>query len=231
MNENAGTEHLLMSKENQNFQQYTYSLIKDYIEDGILEIGAGLGTYTNYLNKDYHNVMLCETNKIYNKYLKITYRNNVVINKDFSQFKFKFNYVKPKTVILMNVLEHVNNHCLMMTNIRDILEKEGKVILIVPAYDMLYSKIDKAIGHYRRYDKKSIKILADICEYKIEKMFYFNSLGIFGWHLNGYLPGSVTINSTALKLHNKITKIIKGIDKLTNYGFGLSLVAILTKGD
>ena len=52
-----------------------------------------------------------------------------------------------------NVLEHIEDDENAMGNIAKIPNiKKG--VIIVPANNHIYSRIDKNLGHYRRYDKK-----------------------------------------------------------------------------
>jgi hypothetical protein len=53
--------------------------------------------------------------------------------------------------------------------------------MTVPAFSFLYSKHDAKIGHYRRYSKSRVKNLLTKNGFKIEKIFYWNFPGIFGW--------------------------------------------------
>ena len=69
-----------------------------------------------------------------------------------------------------------------MNQLTQKLKKNGHLIIIVPAFQCLYSNYDKSIGHFRRYQKKKkFKYLAKKNKWKIEKMIYFDSIGfLFG---------------------------------------------------
>ena len=58
------------------------------------------------------------------------------------------------------------------------MRSKGKLIILVPALQFLYSNLDRNIGHYRRYDKKMIRKLVAGKNVKIEKLFYSNFLGV-----------------------------------------------------
>ena len=57
------------------------------------------------------------------------------------------------------------------------LKKDGYILITVPAYQFLYSKKDKVLGHYRRYNKKSLRNELDA--FKIKKISYFNTFLFF----------------------------------------------------
>ena len=87
------------------FQKYTYFIIKKYLKESTLEVGAGLGAFTrNYINKK-NRIYLNDLdsynyNFLKNKYSK--YKNIFVTKKKINNINTKFN-----TIIYLNVLEHI----------------------------------------------------------------------------------------------------------------------------
>jgi len=55
------------------------------------------------------------------------------------------------------VLEHIENDVMAINEIYRVLKSEGFFIFTVPAFSFLYSSHDRALNHFRRYDKKTIK--------------------------------------------------------------------------
>ncbi len=43
---------------------------------------------------------------------------------------------------------------------KTLLADQGYLIVLVPAHQFLYNEFDKAIGHYRRYNKKMLAAAA-----------------------------------------------------------------------
>lgn len=62
-------------------------------------------------------------------------------------------------VIAFDVLEHVEDDVLAVSEIKRVLKKNGKFIITVPAFNFLYSKHDEKLGHFRRYNKKRLQSL------------------------------------------------------------------------
>ena len=52
----------------------------------------------------------------------------------------------------MNVLEHIKNDLKEIKIALSKLNKNGYLIILVPAHDKLYTKFDHEIGHFRRYE-------------------------------------------------------------------------------
>ena len=53
-------------------------------------------------------------------------------------------------------MEHIKNDQEVITNLYDNLRKDGLLFLYVPAFQFLYSDMDKSVGHVRRYEKKEL---------------------------------------------------------------------------
>ncbi|MFM8313630.1 MAG: class I SAM-dependent methyltransferase [Deltaproteobacteria bacterium] len=60
---------------------------------------------------------------------------------------------KPNLITCMDVIEHLKDDTETLKSIYNNLKPNGLFILSVPAHSFLYSAWDKALGHYRRYNK------------------------------------------------------------------------------
>ncbi|MFH1055138.1 MAG: class I SAM-dependent methyltransferase [Candidatus Altiarchaeota archaeon] len=74
-------------------------------------------------------------------------------------------------VVAFDVLEHVEDDTLAFEEVRRVLKDGGFFVFTVPAFSSLYSSHDKALNHYRRYDKRTLK----------EKISAFSPLEIGYW--------------------------------------------------
>ena len=59
------------------------------------------------------------------------------------------------------------------------LKKNGHLIIIVPAFQILFSEFDKKVGHYRRYRKNFFKNYSKEKNFKIKKLALFDIIGFF----------------------------------------------------
>ena len=55
-------------------------------------------------------------------------------------------------MLYFNVLEHIKDDKLEIQNALNKLNPGGHLIILVPAHQKIYSKLDKAVGHYKRYE-------------------------------------------------------------------------------
>ena len=87
------------------FQKYIYLITKKYFKNNILEVGAGIGSFTrSYLN-NFNNIHLSELDQTNHSILKKKFFNkkNIKIDdKTINEINSNFN-----TIIYLNVLEHI----------------------------------------------------------------------------------------------------------------------------
>ena len=90
---------------------------------------------------------------------------------------------KVDTLTMIDVLEHTKEDCFVIKKMRKILNKNGRLIIVVPAFRFLYGKKDKKNGHYRRYSKKGLIKKLKKNGFKIDRIRYWNMLGFFPYLL------------------------------------------------
>jgi ubiquinone/menaquinone biosynthesis C-methylase UbiE len=59
-------------------------------------------------------------------------------------------------VVMLNVLEHIEDDDLALSQVRRILKSSGVLVLEVPAGPALYDSYDQALRHFRRYDSRAL---------------------------------------------------------------------------
>ena len=102
------------------------------------------------------------------------------------------------------------------------------MLIKVPANRSLYSPMDEASGHYRRYDREDFKKLADKARLKIERISPVNRAGALAYRFKNKQSTnfSKSFSPTQLKLINTLLPMVRLFDKIPGLP-GLSLVAVL----
>ena len=152
-------------------------------------------------------------------------KNIKIIDKYVTEINVKFD-----SIMYMNVLEHIEKDEEEINNSLKILNKNGMLIILVPAHQKLFSKFDKEIGHFRRYDLNFFKNL-HLQDAKIERLYYLDSAGYFLYYLNKLFFKNESYPS-ALKIFiwdKFFTPISLFLDYLTNYKFGKNVLCIIKK--
>ena len=100
-------------------------------------------------------------------------------------------------VLALDVLEHVKNDDLAISEIKRILTQGGFAVITVPHRMKYYSKQDKIIGHYRRYEIEQILGLFRSYNFKFLKSF-----GVYGIIMKISLLQSINPKKTEKSLIN-----------------------------
>ena len=77
------------------------------------------------------------------------------------------------TILLLDVLEHIENPVAFLESTSYHLAPEGKIIINVPAIQMLYSKYDTVAGHVKRYQLATITTELTRAGFQIESAGYW----------------------------------------------------------
>jgi len=146
-------------------------------------------------------------------------------------------------VVCTDVLEHVPDPIKALEEIKRVLKDNGKIIVTVPAFRILWSQHDDALCHLRRYEKHSL--LNDVTEagLKVEKMGYFFFISFFAVFpiriMRRFFAGKTKARSDTTTLPPKpLNEFLKFLFKIeiriadkVRLPFGTSLYTIISKKD
>lgn len=231
-----GDQNLQTIDRAQSFCDWMFSQVVPYLHGNILEVGSGRGTYSSRVLRAFpdSHIVLSDIDESYVQTLKEQFGADdrvSVVKLDLTQ-KADFAAIghPVNSAFSLNVMEHIEDDVLAFNNIHDALDPGGTYVTLTPAHRWLYNCIDKAIDHYRRYDRKMMREKIARTPFRIERMFYFNFLSIAGWYVNGNIRKKSIINETAMGLFNKLVPMLRPIEKyILRQSIGLSLITVLRK--
>lgn len=231
-----GSKALERIAEAPNFNKWMYDTLKQFMNGHVLEIGSGIGNISEYVIADNKSITLSDIAPEYISLLEKKFSKKPQVEAIISLDLENINLTKEHsnkanlydTIFLLNVLEHIDNHELAIQNIYFLLKPGGTIIILVPAYNILFSKMDQLLGHYRRYTTSSLAKLITEKKFKIDKSFYFNLLGIAGWSWNKVFNND-EISNNKMSLYNKLVPLAKCLDKICINKIGLSAVVVAKK--
>jgi hypothetical protein len=85
--------------------------------------------------------------------------------------------------VALNVLEHIPDDVAALRSMGRLVEPGGAVVLIVPAFPSAMSAFDRAIGHHRRYTRRSLGDALRAAGLEIEELRYINPAGLISWYV------------------------------------------------
>jgi len=226
---NIGRHTLQVMKTASWYNDWIFSIIEPFLGEEILEIGAGIGVFTEMLARR-GVVTAIDIDRSYLKKLKGIEGERIKLGfGDIEKGKYYFKNSKFDSVVCLNVLEHIGDEKRALKNMIDLLRVNGKLILLVPAHGLLFSKFDERLGHYRRYLRKDVKNMLEDLGFAEIEVFYFNWLAAIGWLIFVKIGKKEMIPSDKVSYFNRFGKVFLWPEKFIHPPFGLSVIAVANK--
>jgi hypothetical protein len=227
-----GKELTLFAKAS-NWKQYFASKIRPFIGQRVVEVGAGIGATTAILCNGLQQEWICLEpdpvlraeidNQIASRQLPACCRTRggFVSDLDPSQVVDSFIYV--------DVLEHIREDGPELKFAANRLTRGGTIIVLCPAFKLLYSPFDKALGHYRRYDKRMLTALTPPgCT--VKTAFYIDSVGMATSLFNKFALGQSLPNERQISFWDRrLVAFSRWADPITGYRIGRSIICVWEK--
>ena len=210
--------------------RWIISLFQPYIGQRILEAGCGTGNMTALL-LDRERLVAIDVDEHYCERIRRRYGHlsNLRIERVDLEDAAAVESLSGEqfdTVVSINVLEHISDDSKAVASLRDVLQPGGRLVVLVPAQPDLFSPSDTAMGHFRRYDRNSLRSLLESAGMSVELISDFNRLGVLGWRANKLL-GRSEISPWQARVYGWLVPFARLIDRI-GFGRGLSLLAVAT---
>lgn len=227
----SGTELDAMA-EAQNYCRWIWSFFAQYLGKRVVEIGAGTGTFSQFLLGAEHTSHLILFEAAANVFPSLRQRFG-----DDPRVQLHFGFFDPAalegsvdSIVLVNVLEHILDDDALLVQIRQSLCPGGCVLLFVPALEWNYGSLDRAFEHYRRYSKPALRKKLEGAGFRVEQARYVNVLGITSWFFAGKVLRQTTLNPAQVRWYDRwIIPWSFKLEQIWEPPVGQSLVAVAMK--
>lgn len=216
-----------------NWKNYFVGHMSGYLTGKVLEVGAGIGGTTLLLNKGKaDNWLLLEPDETMQKILQQKIKDKL-LPQNCKAVQGTLNSLdkndKFDCIIYIDVLEHIEDDATEIKKATDHLEQGGHLIILSPAFQFLYSPFDKAIGHYRRYNRRTLSAVQPASLIR-RKIVYLDSIGFFASLLNKILLRQSYPAKRQVQLWDQwMIPVSKITDRVFFYSFGKSILAVWKK--
>ncbi|MES2591418.1 MAG: methyltransferase domain-containing protein [Bacteroidota bacterium] len=119
-----------------------------------LEVGCGNGLVMEQIEQLGYITDGCDLNRVALETISEDVKGKVMLYNIYDRSKDLLG--KYSMVFLMDVIEHIEDDVDFLKTSAEYLQSDGIVIVNVPAYNSLFSKYDKEVGHVRRYTKRQL---------------------------------------------------------------------------
>jgi SAM-dependent methyltransferase len=131
------------------------------------------------------------------------------------------------SVVLMNVLEHIEDDLAVLVALKRRLDANGKLVVLVPAGPWAFGRTDERLGHFRRYSKPYSRRLVRAAGLGVEFIRYYNFVGIWGWWWNARMGRIQGQSDAQIRLFDQcIVPVISRIERFIRPPVGQSILVI-----
>jgi 2-polyprenyl-3-methyl-5-hydroxy-6-metoxy-1,4-benzoquinol methylase len=168
-----------------NYYAWIADLMVPHLRGHVLDIGAGSGTVTRKVADAGFSITAVEPDEHSFERLEsqLGDREGVSVFRGTSHDLPLGSTSTFDSAILVNVLEHIEDDKLELQNIKRLLAPGSPILLWVPANELLYSRYDLEVGHYRRYTKRSAESVCRAAGLEDVSASYVNAPGALAWAL------------------------------------------------
>lgn len=216
-----------------NWKSYFHAQLRDYLRGRVLEVGSGLGATTRLLCDGRQQEWLClepdpelaegMRRRLAEQPLPLPVAIAVGTLADLPEV------ARFDTILYIDVMEHIENDRQEMELAVAHLEPGGRLLVLSPAHEWLYTPFDKAIGHFRRYTAKTLRAVAPP-SLKPERIFYLDSVGMLASLANRlFLRSAQPTLRQVLFWDRKLVTASRLLDPLFRYRVGKSVIGVWRK--
>jgi len=227
-NLDPGYQTLVRLGRAERYNRWLFAQLAPHVGERVLEIGAGIGSLTRYL-AGRELVLATDVNPRYLRILANTFERHTRVEVeplDLGAFDpAALAARRLDTVVCVNVLEHIEDDRQTLRRLWESLVPGGRLVLLVPAHRWLHGAIDRAIHHWRRYERADLVARLAEAGFRTEHTAFFNRLGVAGWYLNSVVFQRTRVPGFQLRLQNLLVPLLRA-ESVLRVPFGLSLIAV-----
>jgi SAM-dependent methyltransferase len=212
---------------------YIRDQIRPYLGSDVLEVGAGLGGSTKaFCRGDERRWVGLEPDPALAGRLEAEIRSGALPKCCEARVGTLADLAPSETfdtILYMDVLEHIEDDRGEVARASAVLRPGGHIIALSPAHQWLFTPFDRAIGHYRRYDRRGFGALKrDGLE--TVRLVYLDSIGFFASLANKLVLRSASPTASQIAFWDRaLVRLSKVVDPILGHSAGKSVLAIWRK--
>lgn len=226
--ESGQQETLDRMAEAKNYNAWLLERARPFLGQRILDVGAGIGTFTEALARERELVVAVEPEEHFGEILQRRFAqtpNVYVVPGDATELDRYAPISKFDSIICFNVLEHIPDDRGVTVTLGECLEPGGMLLGLVPAHPSLFGSLDEMLHHERRDTRASPGGMLASAGLKVEQLRYVNPLGALGWLLSSRALKRKRIPAQPLRAYDRFVPLLRRLDAL-RLPFGLSVWAV-----
>ena len=220
-----GKDNLEAMESAHNYHAFLVSTILAHADPSKpqLDFGAGTGTHARRL-RDRGVVVNCvEPDSELASQLRLE-------GFDVATGPLEFGREAFESIYSLNVLEHIENDASAMRDLFTVLRPGGRLILYVPAFSLLFSEMDRRVGHFRRYRARTLRGKAEAAGFRVVECKYVDSLGFLAALVYRVLGRDGNLSERSISLYDRFVFPASRIfDRAVSKWWGKNLLLVATR--
>jgi len=212
------------------WKRYYARRLRPWIRGRVLEVGAGIGATTPFLQHESVVSWLCLEPDPGNL-IRLLERLEHLPPSVPTESRAGTLHDLPlspafDTILYVDVLEHIADDRGELSAARDRLRADGSIVVLAPAHRFLFSPFDAAIGHFRRYDRR---MLAAVTPEGLDlvRCFYLDAAGLVASLGNRLFLQADQPTSTQIRIWDRyLVRLSRILDPCLFHVVGKSVVGI-----
>lgn len=133
------------------------------------------------------------------------------------------------TILYIDVLEHIEDDAGELARAASLLSSGGRLVVMSPAHNFLFSPLDTAAEHYRRYNRPQLRAIGPAST-RLLSCRYLDSVGMAASLANKMFCRQALPTPSQIALWDGfMVRISRIVDPLSGYNLGKSILAIWEK--
>lgn len=191
--------------------------------DRILDFGAGLGLFAQALRERGHCVSCLEVDADLAR--RLAGRGFAAVRSPEELADGSIDYLYS-----LNVLEHIDDEVAALSAMIPKLRSGARCLVYVPAFAVLYSAMDRLVGHHRRYTAGTLRAVLEKAGLAVERVEYADSLGFPASLAYRMLGGSGVLQPTSVAAYDRfVFPASRALDRLLRRWIGKNVFAVARK--
>ncbi|MEO8303955.1 MAG: class I SAM-dependent methyltransferase [Betaproteobacteria bacterium] len=172
MNAYEGTDNLEVMAEARNYNAFLRDLVLANRAEAptAVDFGAGIGTFARMVRDRGIDVLCIEPDVAQCAVLR---EHGLEALADLDALPD----ASLPYVYSLNVMEHIEDDAGALLQIAGKLAPGGRLLVYVPAFDVLFSSMDRKVGHHRRYRREGLAALVEAAGLEVVTARYVDCVG------------------------------------------------------
>jgi SAM-dependent methyltransferase len=211
-----------------NWKRYWSAQVRPHLGRRVLEVGAGNGANTPYLNTTGAEWLCLEPDGKMAQSLAARVTSGAVVASGVISGKITDVPDTPSfdSIVYIDVLEHIEDDAAELAQAARRLHDGGKIVMLGPAHSWLFSDFDRSIGHFRRYSTRSIMALR-CSDLELISVRQLDVVGVFASLANRLALKQSLPTATQIDVWDRyLVPLSRILDPVFAYRLGKSIMAV-----